>query len=343
MPSQERAVGRARRPRRAWAVLGALAGLGLLGLAVRGLDLGALAAALAQVHGGWLVAAAALQGLALLFGGLAWRVGLSAGVARLPVRHVLAAHWIGQAANTLLPARLGEVARVMAVRRHVGGRAPVARIAGSLAAQRLLGGVATFVVVVTVILVLPLPGLLGTFRPWAGGALGLAILIALVLPRLGLGRRAAGKVPERLRGVAANVGNGARVLRAGRARDVSLVIHMGELGAQLGSIIALLCAFQVQVPLSAALLVFCLLAMASVLPSLPGGFGFNQAAVVAPLGSLYGVGAPVALAFSLGMQATAVGVALLGGLIAVCHQRLGRQQPCRGVAASPAGAVEPNR
>ena len=28
---------------------------------------------------------------------------MTAGVARLPVRHVVAAHWIGQAANTLLP------------------------------------------------------------------------------------------------------------------------------------------------------------------------------------------------------------------------------------------------
>jgi uncharacterized membrane protein YbhN (UPF0104 family) len=331
------------RPRRTWAVLAALGGLGLLYVGVRGLDLGALAAALAQVDGGWLAAAAALQGLSLLFGGLAWQVGMSAGVARLPVRHVVAAHWIGQAANTLLPARLGEVARVMAVRRHVEGGAAAARIAGSLAAQRLLGGVASFVVVVTVILVLPLPGLLGTFRPWAGGALGLAVLLALVLPRLGLGRRAGGKVPERLRAVAAHVLNGARVLRAGRARDLSLVIHMGELGAQLGSIIALLRAFDVQVPLSAALLVFCLLALASVLPSLPGGVGFNQAAVVAPLGSLYGVGAPVALAFSLGMQATAVGVALLGGLVAVCHERLGRPHTRRGMAAGRAGAVETSR
>ena len=35
-------------------------GLGLLYVGVRGLDLGALAAALAQVDGGWLAAAAAL-------------------------------------------------------------------------------------------------------------------------------------------------------------------------------------------------------------------------------------------------------------------------------------------
>ena len=97
-------------------MLAALGGLGLLYLGVRGLDLGALAAALAQVDGGWLAAAVALQSLSLLFGGLAWQVGLTAGVARLPVRHVVAAHWIGQAANTLLPVRLGEVARVMAVR-----------------------------------------------------------------------------------------------------------------------------------------------------------------------------------------------------------------------------------
>jgi hypothetical protein len=51
----------------------------------------------------------------------------------------------------------------------------------------------------------------------------------------------------------------------------------------------------------------------------------------------------VALAFSLGMQATAVGVALLGGLVAVCHERLGRPHTCRGMAAGRAGAVETSR
>ena len=320
--------------RRAWVVLAALGGLGLLWLGVRGLDVGALAAALAQVHGGWLAAAAALQGLSLLFGALAWQVGLTAAVARVPVRRVVAAHWIGQAANSLLPARLGEVARVMTLRRHVGGEAPAARIAGSLAAQRLLGGVSSFVVVVAVVLVLPLPGLLGSLRPWAAGALGLAVLLALVYPRLGLETRVLGRTPGRLRGVAADVADGARILRAGRARTVSLAIHMGELGAQLGSIIALLRAFQVQVPLSAALVVFCLLALASALPSLPGGLGFNQAAVVAPLGSIYGVAAPAALAFSLGMQATGLAVALLGGVVAVFDERLPGRRLCRRAAES---------
>ena len=141
------------------------------------------------------------------------------------------------------------------------------------------------------------------------------------------------KLPERLRGVAANVVNGARVLRAGRARNLSLVMHMGELGAQLGSIIALLRAFDVQVPMSAALLVFCLLAMASVLPSLHGGLGFNHAAVVAPLGSLYGVGAPVALAFSLGMQATAWASRSSGAWSPCATSACGGRTPARGAAA----------
>jgi hypothetical protein len=113
---------------------------------------------------------------------------------------------------------------------------------------------------------------------------------------------------------------------------------MGELGAQLGSIIALLHAFQVQVPVTAALVIFCLLAMASVVPSLPGGLGFNQAAVVAPLGSVYGVAAPGALAFSLGMQATGLAVALLGGVVAVLAERL----PGRASGTGPA-TITPQR
>ncbi len=59
----------------------------------------------------------------------------------------------------------------------------------------------------------------------------------------------------------------------------------------------------------------------------------RQAALVAPLGAVYGVGAPLALAFSLGLQATVVGVSLLGGGVALVHQGLSRVRARRAIAA----------
>src|SRR5205085_10929395 len=95
---------------------------------------------------------------------LAWRLGLvEGGMGPVPLRHVVAANWIGQAGNALLPGRMGEAARVIVVRRHLHPDfAQLSRIAGSVVAQRVINAAACFVVVVAGVLsvpvVVPLPG-----------------------------------------------------------------------------------------------------------------------------------------------------------------------------------------
>jgi uncharacterized membrane protein YbhN (UPF0104 family) len=322
--------------RRALVATLALGGAALLVVGAHGLDFGDLGRTLIGVKVGWVVLAALLEALSLACGAAAWRVGLGAGgLGKVPLRHVMSAHWIGQASNTLLPARLGEAARVMALRRHVHEEAPVARIAGSLVAQRMLGGVASFVLVASITLALPLPGPLGTMRWGALAAVGLAIVAVLANRRWGLWVRLGSRLrlPSRMAGIGHQVAAGAGVLSCRRSRTGALLLHLGELVTQLGSIMALLRAFDLDVPLSAALVIFCLTAIAGLLPALPGGLGITQAALVAPLGAVYGVGAPLALAFSLGLQATVVGVSLLGGGVALVHQALSRIRARRAAVA----------
>jgi len=290
----------------------------------RGMAIGDLAGSLAGAD--WRLAA--LAGVAfmvqVLVQSAAWRIGMRAGgLGAVPMRHVVAATWIGKAGNALLPGQMGEVGRVLAVRRHISHENRcTARIVGSLVGQRIVAGAATFLIVATVGLFLPLPFTLPGGRASVGAAIAVMILGVL------LGRSARARawivrlVPNRLRGVAGSVACGAGVLGCGRAASRALGLHVAGLVAQLAGVALLLQAFSLQVPLTAAVLIIAALSVGRALPAAPGGVGLTQAAIVLPLGAIYGVASGDALGFALGLEAIAVAVALLGGAAALAHQRL---------------------
>jgi len=323
-----------RRGRRPIAVLGTIAvTLTALWIAARGIDPASLAATFRGVRWEWVGAGAAANAVQVLMFGAAWRIGLvEGGVGSVPLRHVISAAWIGKAGNAVLPARMGEVARVMVVRRHVR-REPgmIARIAGTLVAQRVLSSLATFVVVVLVAASMPLPVPVPALRWLAVGAVVALVVTVLVASRYRFGARVRRKIPHRLRGVLESVIDGAAILRARGPAARSLGMHLVAVIAQLTTVGCLLQAFGVAAPASAPLLVLAMVMLAGVLPASPGGIGVTQAAIVVPLGATYHVSANLALAFALGLQATIVVVAVIGGLAGLAHQRLSRPQ----VAGAP--------
>src|SRR6267142_808016 len=86
----------------------------------RGIALGDLAGSLGGAD--WRLAglAAVAFMVQVLVQSAAWRIGMRAGgLGAVPLRHVVAATWIGKAGNALLPGQMGEVGRVLAVRRHI--------------------------------------------------------------------------------------------------------------------------------------------------------------------------------------------------------------------------------
>lgn len=286
---------------------------------------GDLLAAFATVDWFWIWIGAASYAIAIVAGSFAWAIGLSAGgLPGLPFRHVAASHWIGHGVGAVLPGHMGEAARLLAIRRHVAetpGRAT--RIAGSMAAQHILDGLAILILVVAVSIAIPVPGLLADLR-WAGlGILVVMPLAVLVGRRWDLARRLARRLPPRPRRLVHGLVSGAGVL-ARREAIPAFGCAAIAIGGRFGALLALLHAFGVGVPLSAALVVFALLAVAAVVPAAPGGLGARQAAIVVPLATIYGVASEQALALSLGFQAILAGVAVAGGLVALAHQTLGR-------------------
>jgi uncharacterized membrane protein YbhN (UPF0104 family) len=297
-----------------------------LWFAARGVDLATLSETFHGVRWEWIVAGAAANALQIIMFGVAWRIGLDeGGVGKIPLRHVVSATWIGKAGNAVLPARMGEVARVMVVRRHVDRqRGTIARIVGTLVGQRVLNSLATFIVVVLIATTVPLPVPLPELRWLAVGAVVALVATVLVASRFGLGGWARRRVPTRLRGVVESVIDGAGVLRARRPAARSLGMHVVAVVAQLATVGCLLHAFGVAAPATAPLLVVAMAALAGALPASPGGIGVTQAAIVVPLGATYDVSANLALAFALGLQATILVVAVIGGLVGLAHQRLAR-------------------
>lgn len=298
-----------------------------LWFAARGVDPGKLGATFAGVRWNWVAAGAVATVIQIVMFGIAWRTGLrAAGVGDVALRHVIGATWIGRAGNAVLPARMGEVARVVVIRRHLSAQdGSIPRLAGTLIAQRILGSLATLIIVVLVAATMPLPVPLPNLSN-VGAAVGIIVLLAIALRgRVRLGSRLKVIVPRRLRGLFGSVVDGAGILRLRGPAIASVGMHLVASVAQLTTVECLLRAFGVAAPASAPLVVVAMVALAGLLPTSPGGIGLAQAAIVAPLGTTYGVSADLALGFALGLQATVLLVAVSGGLLGLTHQRLSRR------------------
>ena len=267
----------------------------------------------------WIVAACAAYAATQVASALVWKVGLDAGgLGAIGRGHVIRAHWLGRGACELLPAHLGETVRFAAVRRHPAADGGGMRIAGSMGAFKLLDGVVTFAVVAAATTVAPLPSGFTPIR-WAAGLMLAGLIVSVVvLWRFG-GSRLAVLVPARARGVFDRFGSGAGLLACRRSIVIAAGLQLAAIGLRILSLAALLAAFGL--PAAAAPLVFGLMIVSGYLAISPGGAGVREAAVVPVLVTTYGLTAAPVLAFSLGVQAIALCVSVLGALVALALER----------------------
>lgn len=282
---------------------------------------GALSHAFESVSWPWVVASGVAYALSQVASALVWGVGLSAGgLGGVERRHVLSAHWLGHGAGELLPAQLGQLVRFAAIRRHpVAAAGGGLRIAGSVGAFKVVDGLVTFVVVAIAAMVIPLPAAADGLRWLAGATLAGLILALIAVWRIGPAR-VAQRLPHRVQGLVQGLGQGATVLASRRHAAAAVGLQLVVIGGRVVSLAALLHAFGM--PAGAALLVFALLVLSGVLAISPGGLGVREAALVPALVATYGLGTELSLAFSLGIQATALAVSLLGASIALVSQRV---------------------
>lgn len=227
---------------------------------------------------------------------------------RLGVRALLPAVFIGFLFNTVLVARLGEVARGVVVHRKArsqGAELGAAAIAGTLVAEQLVLGLALVILgAALAVTIVDLPG-------WA--VTSLIVLGALTTGAAIAGflaRRANFTLPSsfaRLAGPARAVGAGASGL-LNHPRQAAFALLLGLLSwvAQIAGIWWTLAAFGLPHGLETSAAVFLVSTLVGIFPIMPGNVGVFQFAVAGVLVSSFGVAAAPGAAFAIGLQATEV-------------------------------------
>jgi uncharacterized membrane protein YbhN (UPF0104 family) len=268
----------------------------------------------------------------LLLRATAWRAILMAAVPghRVPWKGVTGAYLAGAGMNGVVPARGGDVVKVVLVNRSVPG-ASCAVIASGLLVETLLDAVVGGGLLAWAIWSGAAPTRLLEFRPpgGSGGVVVIAsVLIGAVVIAAGRARGPAARLAHKLR-------QGVAILESPRAylRLVALPQTLGWV-CRVTSMYCFLHAFHIGGGLNHAALALVAGSVTSVMPLTPGGVGTQQALLVVLLA---GVATPsMLLSFSVGTQLvmTAVNV-LVGG---VCVGLLLRTMPWRVRLSLP---VEP--
>jgi uncharacterized membrane protein YbhN (UPF0104 family) len=290
-----------------------------VGLVVwRGPDLSLAGDAFRAVSWGWVVVAVGINLVSVVVRSWAWRVVITHAIPppRPRKRVVFSAFCVGLLANAALPGRVGELARVAVVTRHLR-RLPGtwATIVGTVVAHRLFDVVATVGLVLYVLYTARIPD-------WAKPALavvtgvGLGFLFAGVV----LARRNPRPLHEELgpvRRVLRMARHGLTVLRRPAPAVVALCFQLLGWTAQVFAVWAAFRAFQIDLGFPAAALVLLLMNVVTVFPFWPGNVGLLQAAIAFALLS-WGVAYSHGFAYGIGLQAieASVGIGLGGFFLA---------------------------
>jgi hypothetical protein len=276
-------------------------------LAVRDVRLGEASEALRSSNYWWLLPSLAVLAVFVVIRALRWRY-LFTRATRPPLRAVTDALLIGYLFNNILPARAGEVARVVALKQQAGTSR--AETAATVVIER---GYDVLCLLVLLFATLPwLPPV-----SWLGTAVYLAIALALALAAaivvlsiwgdraLQLGLRPFVRLPfvrERVDGMTRNLGQGLAGLRRGRIGMAAFAWTTLSWLVLALSFWFVMLAFDLELSPVAGLFVVIAVGLAMILPSSPGSLGVFEAAVVLALGA-YGISDSRALPYALVLHA----------------------------------------
>jgi uncharacterized membrane protein YbhN (UPF0104 family) len=275
--------------------------------------IGSFASHLSQVSLGLLCLGVILHLTNLALRATAWRAILRAAVPGQCVRWwgVAGAYMAGAGMNGILPARGGDVVKVVLARRTVPG-ATCAVVASGLLVETLLDGVVGGSLLVWALWTDAVPARLLHLRPPGGPGVVVVIVATLVgalIIAAGRSRGPAARLAHRLR-------QGVAILESPHdyLRLVALPQTVGWI-FRVASMYCFLHAFHVPGGLNQAALALVAASVTSVMPLTPGGVGTQQALLMVLLA---GVAAPATvLSFSVGTQLVMTTVNVLVGGICV--------------------------
>ncbi len=274
-------------------------------------DLAEVAHALGRVNFVGVALAVIFVGVELVLRGIRWQ-RLLAPLAVIPVSRSVAYLAIGYFANTMLPARLGDVARAFLAGRSFG----VSRLSvlGTVVVERLLDGVFILALVAVLGLNVVGGGSLATTAAWlvliaAIGATGLVVVIALV-------RRAGeGVARDRIRSLLDRVLMGAAALRSRSTSALVVVLTVAAFAAAVAMFALIADAAGVELSILQCVLAMGGLALSTSIPAAPGSIGTYEFVGLTILTTL-GLNPEVSLAIVVLVHLVATLPVALAGLIA---------------------------
>lgn len=294
-------------------------------LAIRGVDLGEVRRSLRESEPLWLGASLAVLALAIFVRAVRWRA-LFEPATRPRLGPVSAATLVGLAVNSVLPLRAGEAARVIALGRSGSSRSETF---ATIALERVLDVFCLLLLVVLAAPVLPAVS-------WIGGAVVLAVVLAAALAAGALVlavwgdrpvhafARLVGRLPvvteQQIEHAGAGLARGLAGLRDARIALAGLAwTTVSWLLTALSFWLATL-AFDLDVPLSAGVLVLGAVGLSLLLPAAPGGLGVFEAATVLALAA-YDVPRAEALSYAFALHAINLFPFLVAGAVAARFTR----------------------
>jgi len=266
--------------------------------------------------------------VSVLLKGMAWK-GVVDGLPGLKKKtryiDLLSPLMVGFLFNTILAARVGEIAKVLLARRRLAKRGEdvsTTVLLGTVVVENIVTTIAWVVLVILIGLFLPLPSYAWIITAVLGVICLVIVVVALlqnpnrqVPPWLSTGSiwRRVTRAFQRLWGAVheshASLRDPQQMLRVA-------VPSFGTWLAQWAGIYATLGAFGLgYVGWGGAGLLLVTITLAQSFPILPGNLVVFQAAAVVPLTASYGVSAADALAFSIVLQATEMAVGVVIGFI----------------------------
>ena len=268
--------------------------------------------------------------ISVAFKGVIWKSALESvpGV-KAPYRAVLPAIFIGFLLNTVLIARLGEVGRMVVLRRRLqkdGQDVPISTLTATVVMEQLVLGITLAVLLVA--MVFTVDGV----PDWAGrgtlillGALAAGVLVVGLVELVSRWRLRRGEVREdyartwwrsTLRTAELHVhslSRGAQLLRRPWLAISSIAAGLLSWIAQIVGIWLALLAFDIHShAIAAACVVFLVSNLVGFVPLVPGNLGVFQLAVATALSQAFGIPFGQAVTFAIGLQV--IEVALGAGL-----------------------------
>jgi len=301
------------RLRRARLVLGVVGLAVVAWLAATRVDWAETGAAMRGADPAWLAAAFLLNIVSLLVRGAGWTVAARVAVERpLGLAPAERAFLVGQAVNTVVPGRVGEIAKIMVAQRHLDSSGPTfTALLGSVFAHRLMDVVPLSLATAWVLAAGNLPE-----------SLRLSVIVTLAVSAVAIGLAVAFAGAGRLAGhdrralrLLGGLRQGFVILRRGGPLVWGTLLETVGWSIQIGVVWLGFQAFGLDAaPVDAAAVVIATNA-ATLIPLWPGNLGLFQVAVAVAL-TPAGVPQATGIAYGLALHGVEAGSALLAGFVA---------------------------